>query len=248
MTVGMSNPCLSSQESTDTIAWEHGDDVVIVGEEETLLGLEEELQKHMILKRRALLGPDPGDDKHVTILNRHITWEGDGPDSKILYESDPRHVDIALHQLGLDDPKSKGVVTPVTRSQGNYDDIILDGAKAKLFRSVCMRIGFVAQDRTEIQYAWKETTRHMSQPTAGAMNRLKRLGRFLKYRPRCVQVFRTQESPKYLTTRGDSDFAGCLATRKSTSSTQLIHGKHLLRSSATTQSAVSYTHLRAHET
>ena len=76
----------------------------------------------------------------------------------------------------------------------------------------------------------------MSQPTAGGMCRLKRLGRFPKYRPRCVQVFKQQESPKFLTGRVDSDFAGCLTTRKSTSSTQLIHGNHLLRSSATTQS------------
>ena len=99
-----------------------------------------------------------------------------------------------------------------------------------------MRIGFIAQDRIEIQYAWKEVTRHMSQPTAGGMCRLKRLGRFLKSKPRCAQVFKQQESPKFLTGRVDSDFAGCLTTRKSTSSTQLIHGNHLLRSSATTQS------------
>ena len=46
MAVGSSNPCLFSQESTDTIAWVHGDDVVIVGEEETLLSMEEELQKY----------------------------------------------------------------------------------------------------------------------------------------------------------------------------------------------------------
>ena len=124
----------------------------------------------------------------------------------------------------------------MTKSQENYDDRPLEGAKAKLFRSVCMRLGFVAQDRTEIQYAWKEATRHMSQPTAGAMCRLKRLGRFLKYRPRCVQVFKQLEPSKFLTCRVDSDFAGCLTTRKSTSSTQLIHGNHLLRSSATTQS------------
>ena len=100
MDLGVSNPCLFCQESTDTIASEHGDDVVIVAEEETLLKLEEELHKHMILKRRALLGPDPTDDKHVTILNRHITWEGDGPNSQILYETDSRHVEIAIHQLG----------------------------------------------------------------------------------------------------------------------------------------------------
>ena len=124
----------------------------------------------------------------------------------------------------------------MTKSQGNYDDRPLEGAKAKLFRSVCMRLGFVAQDRTEIQYAWKEATRHMSQPTAGAMCRLKRLGRFLKYRPRCVQVFKQQEPPKFLTCRVDSDFAGCLTTRKSTSTTQLLHESHSLRSSAATQS------------
>ena len=48
MELGVSNPCLFCQESTDTIAWEHGDDVVVVAEEETLLKIEEELHKHMV--------------------------------------------------------------------------------------------------------------------------------------------------------------------------------------------------------
>ena len=35
---------------------------------------ESRLNEGLIRKRRAILGPDDGDDKTVTILNRLVTW------------------------------------------------------------------------------------------------------------------------------------------------------------------------------
>ena len=86
-----------------------------------------------------------------------------------------------------------------------------------------------------LQYAGKEAARSMATPTRGSMARLKRIGRFLKGFPRCVQHFRKQKQPTRWLVKVDSDYAACLTTRNSTSSNYLFHGEHLIRSSATTQ-------------
>ena len=51
-----------------------GDDVTITGDSMQLAWIEARLNEGLILKRRAILGPDDGDDKTVTILNRLVTW------------------------------------------------------------------------------------------------------------------------------------------------------------------------------
>ena len=104
---------------------------------------------------------------------------------------------------------------------------------------MCMRIGFLAQDLPHLQYAAKEAARKMSAPTQGAWQRLKRIARFLKGRQRCVQYFRRQDRPAFVTVKCDAGFAGCLSSRRSNSSVYLFHGSHLLRSSSTTQGLVA---------
>ena len=49
-----------------------------------------------------------------------------------------------------------------------------------------MRAAYLAQDRSDIQYATKELARAMSAPTTLDWQRLKRLGRFLLSKPRVV--------------------------------------------------------------
>ena len=75
----------------------------------------------------------------------------------------------------------------------------------------------------------------MQVPTLGAWKRLKRIGRHLVGRPRCVQRFPLQPEVQSLTVKVDSDFAGCKETRLSTSCSILLHGKHVLRCSSSTQ-------------
>ena len=66
----------------------------------------EDLRKVWIIKVRATLGPEPGDDKEVSVPNRIVRW----CDDCLLYEADPRHVEKLLREAGLENCKS--VTTP----------------------------------------------------------------------------------------------------------------------------------------
>jgi hypothetical protein len=181
------------------------------------------------------LGFDRQDDKSVAFLNRIVELGTDAQGDYVTYEPDPRHSEILVKQLGLEGNVSKPVATPGVKSELVLDDRLLEGTQARLYRSVCMRVGFLAQDSPHLQYSAKEAARHMSSPTMGGWQRLKRLGRFLKGKPRCVQYFRRQRLVAKLIVKVDSDHAGCLETRKSSSSVYVFRGQHLLRSSSTTQ-------------
>jgi hypothetical protein len=131
------------------------------------------------------------------------------------------------------------VSTPGTKEADYADDRPLEGDACTRFRSGTMRLAYLAQDAPHLQYCVKEAARHMANPTQGAMQRLKRIARFLAGNPRCVQRMYEQGFVDHFSVCVDSNFAGCLQTRKSTSSVYLFHGDHLLRSSATTQGAVT---------
>ena len=53
-----------------------------------------------------IMGGDHGDVKRLRILNRQLSWN----DGEILWEADPRHLEILVEQLGLDG--AKAVKTP----------------------------------------------------------------------------------------------------------------------------------------
>ena len=117
--------------------------MVLLGEEEQLNWCHLVLQKSMLLKRRAMLGPDPEDDKAIRLLNRIVEWhpEANGVREHITYEPEPRHVQIVLKQLGLDQPSARGVVTPGTKEPDYQDEEPLDAREGKVFRSITMRLG-----------------------------------------------------------------------------------------------------------
>ena len=86
----------------------------------------------------------------------------------------------------------------------------------------------------------------MAEPTTADVVALKRCIRLLLKYPRCIQSFERQEFvPKQITCYSDSKFAGCLQSRKSTSSCKIFYGKHLLESTSTTQAVVSLSSVEA---
>ena len=96
----------------------HGDDFIITGDSMQLSWIESRLNEGLILKRRAILGPDDGDDKTVTILNRLVTWVClSGSRNQIEIEADPRHREILLAQMNLDRANAKSVTTPAVKIQ-----------------------------------------------------------------------------------------------------------------------------------
>ena len=69
--------------------------------------------------------------------------------------------------------------------------------------------------------------------------RLKRLGRDVLGRPRATLEFRPQELPQELLVEVDSDFAGDLITRRSTTGMACMFGSHVIKTQSVLQSTVS---------
>ena len=78
----------------------------------------------------------------------------------------------------------------------------------------------------------------MQEPTELSVMALKRLARYLIGRPRLVYHYRWQEAYAG-EVDSDTDWAGCLRTRKSTSGGCLMIGGHLIKSWSSTQPSVS---------
>jgi len=189
----------------------------------------------MILKRRAKLGFESGDDKNSTILNRIISVEEVDGEQAVVYEPDPRHAEIITHQLGLTGKSSKGVTTPGAKSEDYFNDTPISKEEQTLYRSSTMRYGYLAQDLPHLQHSFHKIARGMSTPTVGGFQRLKRAGRFLRGHPRWRQVFRLQEPQKVARVYSDSDWAQDKLDRKSISCTVMMIGEHMIKSSVSTQ-------------
>ena len=169
--------------------------MIFIGEEKLCLQIYAELEKNMYLKKRALLGFEPEDDKTITILNRLITVETSGV-RRILYEPDPRHAEILIKGNGLITSKnrSRAVTSPGEKGGDYYDVREIEGEQATVYRSQTMRLSFLAQDLPHLQFAANKTAKFMSKPCVGGANRLKRVARFLLGHPRwaivCYELMR----------------------------------------------------------
>ena len=69
--------------------------------------------------------------------------------------------------------------------------------------------------------------------------RLKRVVRYLQEKPRAVQLFKWAAEEKEVKVQVDSDWAGCLVTRRSTSGGVLLKGPHVLGHWSRTQPTVA---------
>ena len=115
----------------------------------------------------------------------------------------------------------------------------LEGEKSTMYRSLVARGNSLSQDRTDIQFAVKELSWDMSKPSERSWEGLKRLGRYLLGKERYVVKFEYQEWEGKLSVWTDTDYAGCLRTRKSTSGGLVRLGKHLVKSWSNTQSVIA---------
>ena len=85
------------------------------------------------------------------------------------------------------------------------------------FRALAARANYLSLDRPDIGCAAKECCRRMSAPTTQDWLALVRLVRYLVGQPRVVYHFPRQDEVREIRPFVDTDFAGCLRTRKSTS-------------------------------
>ena len=176
----------------------------------------------------AVRGPnvEMGDVQEAIHLNRLLRQNPPGAEGGERWEleADPRHVEILVSQVELSN-ESKAVSTPGCKELGAED--------RACYRSWTMRASCLSQDRCELQFAVKELAKRMQQPNTKNLQALTRLVRFLKGSPRCLVVHNRQAEQQIVDVFSDSDWAGC--ARRSTSSSYVMPGGHLLASSATTQ-------------
>ena len=234
-TRGKSSPCTFFHPQKGVRCVVHGDDFTFLGNETELQWCTQMMKDEYEVKVRGLLGPDRKDEKKMTILNRCIEWKKD----EIWYEADPRHAEILIRELGLRDKRS--VVTPginTTVKEGEEDPHLDQEASTK-YRQLIARCNFIAQDRPDVQYAVKEAAKGMSSPKRSDWEKLIRIGKYLLGRPRYVIKFQAQKDVCTINAYGDSDFAGDVLTRKSTSGGLACLGDHVVKSWSSSQSIIA---------
>ena len=125
------------------------------------------------------------------------------------------------------------------------DEVEMNPQDASLYRAITARINFLAQDRSDLQFASKESSRRMATPRIKYWLLVKRVGRYLAGRPRAVSTFRWQDPTSIIMAYADSDWAGCKETRKSTSGACFLIGGHLIKSYSRTQTNISLSSAEA---
>ena len=95
----------------------------------------------------------------------------------------------------------------------------------------------MAAGMPDIHIATTEACREMSAPTRASWKKLKRIGRYLVGRSRVAWKFPWKEEVGNWQVYTDSDWAGDLKTRKSTSGGMIALGSHCLKSWSITQGA-----------
>ena len=112
LSAGKASPCCFHRAEGDVGCVVHGDDFVFEGNADDLKAIAAGLSKHWIVKIRALMGPDAGDDKEVSVLDRIIRWES----QELCYEADPRHVERLLKAMDMEN--CKPVTSPGVKPMG----------------------------------------------------------------------------------------------------------------------------------
>ena len=181
------------------------------------------------------------DTQESTILNRKLTWSP----TEMTYEADPTHAARIREALGFD-ATSNGLEKPMVKETA---DEVQDGAREERlgpaegsqFRSLAARVNYLALDRADVEYAAKEICRSMSAPTKASWEKLKRLARHLIEYPRLVWRCAREPDEDYNTLRvfSDSDWAGCVRTRRSTSGGVVVVACMAVKHWSTTQSTTA---------
>ena len=319
---GKASSCVYTHPQLDIAAAVHGDDITMSGSRQDLEWVKREISKVYEIKTQ-IMGEGADLPKSVKVLNREMAWTPKG----ITIEADPKHVQLALEALGMQN--CSPVTTPSTveakeseaqrlegvlekrkgkaaaeekdlasqgharnawptardRFEGNLqgpspaqtdfsqrswpaaetasqeakeksrnsstrsgeglwvkggqpdEELLPKGATQ--YRAVTARLNYLAQDRPDIRYAVSVCCSAMAQPTVRDLERLKRLARYLKHRPRALCLYEWQEQPTALNAWSDSDWAGDKRTRRSTSGACFLSGKHFLKGMAKRQNVVA---------
>ena len=206
----------------------HVDDGLVTGPKADIAQTLVELKQHFLLKVTDYMS----EGQTEKYLGRFITRIATGFSIKC----NPALIASMAELLGLSG-LTTAVPTPGVKTDARVEgEEALDETGAKLYRTVCGKLMFVALERVDVQYAAKECSRGMSKPTKGDFVRIKRVVRYLKTTAHFEQFLEPQLHARNVV-RGpvDSDWANDKIERKSTSSGQIYYIEALILAWARTQ-------------
>ena len=125
------------------------------------------------------------------------------------------------------------------------DEELLDKEEAKLFRGIAARLNYMGPDRPDMQYAIKEAARCMANPRRCDWGLLKKLGRYLLFRPRLILRYDWQKRQSSIDGYTDSDWGGCTKSRRSTSGAVMMVGRHVIKSYSKQQKVLALSSAEA---
>ena len=96
----MNNPCLFMNHKLDVSIMVHGDDFIAVGPEQNLKATRTILENKYKIKVE-VLGDKNGQTSELRILNKVVRLTKEG----VELEADPRHVELTVRDLGLQDSR-----------------------------------------------------------------------------------------------------------------------------------------------
>ena len=172
----------------------------------------------------------------IKVLNRTIRWTSQG----IVYEADQKHVKKIIQ--GLDLKGANGISTPFSKEENDaeqQEDKALNKEDSRAYRSVTASGNYLGHDRPDVQYAIKQCSKSMSNPTESSWDSMKKVGRYFIANPRAIQLFKWQTEINKMRVQSDSDWAGDTKTRKSTSGGTIRLGAHLVKSWSKDQGSIA---------
>ena len=115
-TRGVASPCCFFHSDLRLMVVVHGDDFTCLGPKKNIIHYEDQLASRFEIKRRGHIGESDGCIKEIRILNRILRLTDNG----LRYEADPRHAEMLVKALGLDNASS--VLTPGIKEDNNATD------------------------------------------------------------------------------------------------------------------------------
>ena len=139
----------------------HGDDFCVVARQKQLKKFGKVLEKRFEVKQTGHIGFGVNDEKEFKILYRTIKI--DVLNDEMTLEADTKLVENALESMKLNG--AKGVDSPRVRRNEEQTAQIensekLTSVESTLYRSLMMKLAYVAQDRIDIAEAVKCLARH----------------------------------------------------------------------------------------
>lgn len=135
----------------------------------------------------------------------------------------------------------KAVVTPGVKRRDltPADEEAVGPADHSLVRQIVGKCQFISRTRPDVLYALKEVGRQLHAPRAVDLVAAKRIVRYLSGTPMKSLHMKVGKNVGKLRGITDTDWAGCIATRKSTSCGMVFWGDFLISAYSRTQSVIA---------